>query len=236
MRPPHPILLATHLAQEHNRGTTFKEFLLMKLYYAPGACSLACHIVLEETGAPYEVEQVNLKNKTCTSGDYWQINPKGSVPALRLDDGQILSEGVVINQYIADQYPDKNLAPRAGTMERYRLMELLNHIATDLHKSYSPLFFAGRLVKDEATQNELRGNVREMVAPRLTGMNALLAGKSYLMGEDFTVADAYFYTVMTWNKSVGIDTSKWGNISAFMTRMEKRPAVQRALKAEGLLK
>lgn len=208
----------------------------MKLYYAPGTCALAPHITLEELGFVYELEQVNLKNKTCASGDYYQISPKGAVPALRMDNGEILTEGSAILQYLADLKPEKGMAPPYGTLERYRLMEVLNHISTDLHKSYTPLFFAQRYVREEKSQEELRASVREMLTPRLTGMNALLAGKNFLLGEQFTVADCYFFNIMYWNRMVGIDTSKWGNIASFMSRMEKRPSVVKAMKAQGLLK
>lgn len=208
----------------------------MKLYYAPGTCALAPHIVLEELGLVYEAEQVNLKNKTCQSGDYYQVNPKGSVPAVKMDNGEILTETAAILQYLADQRPEKNLVPAWGTTERYRVQELLNFIGTDLHKSYTPLFFAGRFVRDEKAQEELKGSIREMLTPRLTGMNAVLAAKNFLTGDHFTVADAYFFTVMTWNQNAGIDTRKWGNISSFVSRVEKRPAVMKALKAQGLLR
>jgi len=208
----------------------------MKLYYAPGTCALAPHIALEELGMVYEAEQVNLKNKTCNSGDYYQVNPKGSVPAIRMEDGGILTETVAILQYLADQTPQKGLIPAWGSIERYRVMEMLNHISSDMHKSYTPLFFPMRFVRDEKAQEELRASIREMLTPRLTNMNAVLAGKNFLMGDQFTVADCYFFTVMTWNKLVGIDTSKWGNISSYMARLEKRPGVQKAMKAQGLLR
>ena len=208
----------------------------MKLYYSPGTCALAVHIVLEELGMVYEVEQVNLRDKTTASGDYYQVNPKGAVPALRMDDGEILTEANVIMQYLADQKPERMMVPSYGTMERYRLMEMMNYISMDLHRSYSPLFAAGRLVKDEKAQEELRANIKEMLMPKLTAMNAKLAGKNFLFGESMCIADAYFYTIMTWNKHWSIDTSKWGNISSFMTRMNARPGVLKALKAEGLLK
>ena len=208
----------------------------MKLYYAPGTCALASHIALEELGMVYEAEQVNLKNKTCASGDYYQVNPKGSVPAIRMDNGEVLTEGVAILQYLGDLKPEKGIVPAWGTIERYRVMELLSHISTDLHKSYTPLFFPMRYVRDEKAQDELKGSIREMLTPRLTGMNAMLAGKNFLMGDQFTIADCYFFTIMTWNKLVGIDTSKWGNIASYMARLEKRPSVQKAMKAQGLLK
>lgn len=208
----------------------------MKLYYAPGTCALAPHIALEELGMVYETEQVNLKNKTCSSGDYYQVNPKGSVPALRMESNEILTETAVILQYLGDLIPEKNLLPAAGSVERYRVMELLNHIATDLHKTYNPLFFPARYVRDENAQEQLRGSLKEMLAPRLTGLNAFLAGKNFLMGEQFTVADCYLFTVLSWNRLVGIDTSKWGNLSSYCARIEKRPAVVKAMKAQGLLK
>lgn len=200
----------------------------MKLYLKPGACSLSPHIALEEAGLPYETEAVDLKTKVTASGaDFWKSNPKGYVPALLLDSGELLTEGAAIVQYIADQAPGKKLAPANGTIERYRLQSWLNFIGSELHKSCSPFFnpASGKEWKEIAGANLER---------RLGYVNEALEGKPYLMGEDFSVADGYLFTVLSWMKFVGIDLAKWPNLSAFQARVAARPAVQAALKAEGL--
>lgn len=195
----------------------------MKLFYAPGACSLASHIILEELGSPYEIEQVDLKHKSCASGDFFQINPKGQVPVLRMETGEFLTEGPAILQYLANQKPEAALMPKWGTVEYYRALEWLNFISTELHKSYGVLFRKN----DEFT--------REALTSRLTWVNAQLANKDWLLGKPYSVADAFLFTVLSWNKSVGIDVAKWTNLVSFNTRMKNRPAVNRALKGEGLL-
>ena len=202
----------------------------MKLYYSPGACSLSPHIVLRESGLPFQPVLASTKTHKLADGtDYYTINPKGYVPLLELDDGQRLSEGPAIVQYIADQVPEKKLAPPAGTMERYRLMELLNFISTEVHKGFSPLF-------SPATPEDFKPVIRERLLGRLTWIDSQLAGKDYLMGSDFSVADAYLFTVANWGQYVGVDISGLANLKAFMGRMMARPAVQEALKAEGLIK
>jgi glutathione S-transferase len=202
----------------------------MKLYYSPGACSLSPHIVLRESGLPFEPVLASTKTHKLADGtDYYTINPKGYVPLLELDDGQRLSEGPAIVQYIADQVPDKKLAPPAGTMERYRLMEWLNFISTEVHKAFSPLF-------SPATPEDFKPVIRERVLGRLTWIDNQLAGKDYLLGSQFCVADAYLFTVANWGQYVGVDISGLANLKAFMGRMAARPAVQEALKAEGLIK
>jgi glutathione S-transferase len=195
----------------------------MKLFYAPGACSLASRIILEELASPYEVEQVDLKHKSCSSGDFFQINPRGQVPVLRMENGEFLTEGTAILQYLANQRPEAGLIPKWGTLEYYRALEWLGFISSELHKSYGVLFKKD----DELT--------REALTRNLTWVNAQLAGKDWLLGQQFGVADAYLFTVLSWSKTVGIDTAKWSNIMGFRTRMRNRPAVNRALKAEGLL-
>jgi glutathione S-transferase len=202
----------------------------MKLYYSPGACSLSPHIVLHEAGLPFQPMLANLKTHQLADGsDYYAVNPKGYVPLLELDDGQRLSEGPAIVQYIADRVPEKKLAPAAGTMERYRLMEWLNYISTELHKGFSPLF-------NPAMPEEAKALARTRLAERFKWVDSQLAGKQYLMGDGFTVPDAYLFTVSSWAKHVGVDLSAFGNLGAYLGRVGARPAVQAALKAEGLLK
>jgi glutathione S-transferase len=200
----------------------------MKLYMKQGACSLSPHIVLEEAGLPYETEAVDLKTKvTATGADYWAINPKGYVPALLLDNGELLTEGPAIVQYLADQVPAKKLAPANGTLERYRLQSWLTFIGTEIHKSYSAFF-------NPAAGDDWKAAAKTLLERRYEYLDQQLAGKSYLMGEDFTVADAYLFTVSCWAKPLKFDLSKWSNVSAYMARVAARPAVQAALKAEGL--
>lgn len=200
----------------------------MKLYYKPGACSLSPHIVLEETGLPYEAEAVDLKTKVTASGaDFTQTNPKGYVPALVLDSGELLTEGPAIVQYLADLAPEKKLAPANGTVARYQLQSWLNFIGTELHKSCSPFF-------NPASGDAWKAIARANLERRLAHTDQALAGKPYLLGEDFSVADAYLFTVLSWMGYVGLDLSPWSNLTAFQARVAARPAVQAALKAEGL--
>lgn len=200
----------------------------MKLYIKPGACSLSPHIVLEELGLKYDREVVDLKTKQTASGsDYLAINPKGYVPALQLDGGEVLTEGPAIVQYLADSQPAKKLAPANGTVERYRMQSWLTFIGTELHKQFSPLF-------NSAAPQEWKDVCRANIERRLKYVNEQLAGKDYLMGKDFSVADAYLYTVTRWTHPVKIDISGLSHLVAFMGRMAARPGVQAALKAEGL--
>jgi len=202
----------------------------MKLYYSPGACSLSPHIVLREAGLPFTLALASTKTHKLADGtDYYGINPKGYVPLLELDSGERLSEGPVIVQYIADQVPDHKLAPANGTMARYRLQEWLNFITSELHKGFSPLF-------SPTTPEDYKPVIKDRLAGRLKWVNEQLEGRQYLMGDTFTVADAYLFTVVNWTQFVGIDISGLANLGAFMDRMRARPAVQEALKAEGLLK
>ena len=203
---------------------------MTKLYYSPGACSLSPHIALREAGLPFDLVMASTKTKQLADGtDFNSINTKGYVPLLELDDGQRLSEGPAIVQYIADQAPDKQLAPPAGTMARYRLMEWLNFITSELHKGFSPLF-------NPAMPEEAKALARTKLGERLGWVDGQLEGKSYLMGDTFTVADGYLFTVAGWGKYVGVDISGLKNLSAYLARVAARPAVQAALKAEGLLK
>ncbi len=201
----------------------------MKLYYAPGACSVSPHIALCEAGLAHEIEKVDLKEKKTASGaNYLAINPKGYIPALQLDNGEVLVEGVAIVQYIADQKPDSGLAPKAGTMERYRLQEWLTFISSELHKTFSPLFNA-------AMPDEGKKIFRDRLAMRFAYVDKQLAGKNYLMGANFNVADGYLYNMIRWARRVELDLSACPNVVAFEKRMEARPKVIEALKAEGLM-
>jgi glutathione S-transferase len=202
----------------------------MKLYFSPGACSLAPHIVLHESGLSFEGVQADLKTHTLPGGsDFYAINSKGYVPLLELDSGERLSEGPVIVQYIADQVPAKKLAPANGTMERYRLQEWLNFITSELHKGIGGLF-------NPAMPDEGKAVIRTRAIGKLKWVDAQLEGKPYLMGDALTVADPYLFTMATWTGHTGIDISGMKNLSAFQARMAARPAVQAALKAEGLVK
>jgi glutathione S-transferase len=202
----------------------------MKLYYSPGACSLSPHIVLREAGLAFTPVLASTKTHKLADGtDYYTINPKGYVPLLELDDGQRLSEGPAIVQYVADQVPDKKLIAPWGTMERYRQMEWLNFISSELHKGIGAIF-------NPALPEEAKAMARTRGAGRLEWVDQQLEGRNYLMGEHFSVPDAYLFTVANWTKFVNIDISSLTHLGAFMARMAARPAVQEALRAEGLLK
>ena len=202
----------------------------MKLYYSPGACSLSPHIALHESGLAFEAISAPTKTHKLADGtDYYTINPLGYVPLLVLDDGRQLREGPVIVQYIADQAPEKQLAPPNGSWERYKLQEWLNTIGTELHKGFSPLFTPGM-------PEEAKTMAKARLSSRLQWVDAELAGKNYLMGDNFTVADGYLFVVASWSKHVSLDIIGLINLGAFMARVGARPAVQAALRAEGLLK
>jgi glutathione S-transferase len=202
----------------------------MKLYYSPGSCSLASHISLCETGLPFEIDKLIKTTKMTEGGeDFMKINPKGYVPTIRLDDGSILTEGAAVLQYIADQKPDSGLAPRAGTMARYRLQEWLTFISSEIHKSFSPMF-------NKDAPEEVKNYARNNLTRRLGYAETQLAGKPYLMGDHFTVADAYLFVVVNWSNGVGFDLDPFPKIREYMARIAVRPAVQTAMKAEGLLK
>ncbi len=201
----------------------------MKLYFSPGACSLSPHIALHEAGLAFEPVLASTKSHKLQDGtDYYGINPLGYVPMLELDDGTRLREGPAILQYIADLVPLKNLAPAAGTMPRYRLQEWLNFIGTEMHKGFSPLF-------NPATPDEYKAVVKARLASRYTWLESELAGKEYLMGEHFNVADGYLFTITNWAKPLGIDLSPYPTVMAWHARVGARPAVQEALKAEAAL-
>jgi glutathione S-transferase len=202
----------------------------MKLYYSPGACSLSPHIALHEAGLAFEAIPAPTKTHKLPDGtDYYTINPLGYVPYLTLDDGRGLHEGPAIVQYIADQVPVKNLAPANGTYERYKLQEWLTFIGTELHRSFSPLFVP-------TTPDETKAAAITRLQGRLKWVEGELADKQYLMGDSFTVADGYLFTVTNWAQYVGLDLSPYANIVAYRARVAARPAVVAAMKAEGLLK
>ena len=202
----------------------------MKLFYSPGACSLAPHIVLHESGLTFEGVLASTKTHQLADGsDYYAVNPLGYVPFLVLADGRTLREGQVISQYIADQVPASGLAPAAGTWERYKLQEWLSFISSELHKGFSPLF-------NPATPEDYKPLVKERLLQRLTWLDGELAGKDYLMGSTFTVADAYLFTVTNWAGFVKLDIAALANLAAVRARIAARPAVQAAMKAEGLIK
>ena len=202
----------------------------MKLYYTPGACSMSPHIVLSESGLPFELVLANLRTHQLADGsDYYAVSPKGYVPLLELDNGERLSEGPAIVQYIADQVPAKQLAPANGTMARYRLQEWLNFTTSEVHKGFSPLF-------NPAMPEEAKALSRTRLVERFTWVNSQLEGKQYLMGDTFTVADAYLFTVGNWAANVDVDIKGLPVLGAYMARVAARPAVQAAMKAEGLIK
>lgn len=202
----------------------------MKLYFAPGACSLSPHIVAQEAGIPVTLVKVDLATKKLADGgDYQAINPKGYVPALQLDGGELLTEGPAIVQYLGDQKPASGLVPAAGTIERYRLQEMLGFINSELHKTYSPLF-------RPTTTPEVRKEREEYLRKRYKLVEQQLAKGPYLFGEQFTAADAYLFTVTNWSNFVKLDLSEFPNLLAFQARVAARPAVQAALVAEGLQK
>ena len=201
----------------------------MKLYYFPGACSLSPHIVALEAGIPLQLEKTDIKTKLTESGaDFGHINPKGYVPTLVLDNGEILTEGTAIVQYLADLKPESGLAPANGTLPRYRLQEMLGYINSELHKNYSPLF-------NPDTPEAARAERESYLLRRYQLIENALAKQPWLLGEQFTVADVYLFTVTNWAGHVGLDLSRFTALAAFQQRVASRPAVQAALEAEGLL-
>jgi glutathione S-transferase len=202
----------------------------MKLYYSPAACSLSPHIVLHEAGLTFDPVLVSLDSHKLKDGsNYYGYNPLGYVPLLELDNGTRLAEGPAIVQYIADQVPDKKLAPPNGTMARYQLQSMLNFITSELHKPLGALF-------SKDLHDDTRRATKERLAGRLQWLDGQLEGKQYVMGDSFSVADAYMFTVTNWGQMVGVDIAPYKNVSAVYARIAARPAVQAAMKAEGLLK
>jgi glutathione S-transferase len=201
----------------------------MKLYYTPGSCPLAPHIVLVELGLPHTIAKVDLKTKRHDGGDYLAVNGKGYVPTLELDDGQRLTEAAVILQYLADLKPEAQLAPPSGTMERYRMQELLNFLATEIHKGFGPLF------KPDSSDGE-KQRTRERLAVRFDWLANETAGRQFAFGSRFSIADAYQFTLLNWCQWTGIDLARWPALATHLARMADRPSVRQALQAEGLLK
>lgn len=202
----------------------------MKLFYAPGACSLASHIALEEAGLKFEIARVHLRTKQLTDGsDYRQIQPFGYVPALQLKNGEVLTEGPAILQYIADQAPGAALAPVNGSFARYRLQSALNFIGTELHKNFSPLF-------DPSTVDAAKDAARARLDLRLTQLQESMSDQPFMLGDQFTIADAYLFVCLNWSGLVGYDLSKFDKLTAYVARVALRPSVQAAMRAEGLIK
>jgi glutathione S-transferase len=202
----------------------------MKLYYFAGACSLSPHIVALEAGLAVTLVKIDPKTKKTESGaDYLAVNSKGPVPALQLDDGRVLTEGPAIVQYLADLKPESALAPRAGTFERYQLMEMLNYITSEVHKSFSPLF-------NPANSAETKAAFMAVLAKKFEWLSGFLSNKTYLVGNAFTAADAYLFTVLNWTGFLKIDLSEWPVLAEYKSRIGHRPKVQEAMRAEGLIK
>jgi glutathione S-transferase len=202
----------------------------MKLYYYPGACSMAVHIALREAGISFDLDKVDLaKHRTADGEDFYKINPKGYVPALRLDDGQVLTEDAVLLQYVADQKSASGLAPKAGTMERYRVMEWLNFISSEMHKTLGALF-------NPKITPEWKEDRIALFGRRCDFLVQQLGGKPYLMGDKFTIADAYLFTILGWTNLFKLDMGKWPALQSYAGRIAARPAVKEAMKAEGLIK
>lgn len=200
----------------------------MKLYYSPGACSMASHIVLHETGTAHEIEKVDLRaKKTETGADYWAVNAKGAVPALDTGEG-VLTEGPAILQFVADKAGATTLSPPAGSMARARMQEALNFVGSELHKAYSPLF-------NPALADDARTAAKALIAKKLGWLEGLLAdGRDFLTGAEFTVADAYAFVVTSWSGKLGVDLTEFPKMQAFLDRVKGRPSVVAAMKAEGL--
>jgi len=200
----------------------------MKLYFSPGACSLAPHIALREAGIEFEAVKVDTRKGTSADGaDFRKINPKNYVPVLVLDSGEVLTEGPAILQYLADRKPESGLAPAAGSMERYHVQEWLNFVATELHKGFGPLFRPG-------VPEDFKASSRERVEGRLSYVADQLIGREYLVGRGFTIADAYLYVVLGWTRAGGIDRERWPVLQGYHARIGERSAVQAARRAEGL--
>lgn len=199
----------------------------MKLYFTPGACSLAPHILLEALGLGYKPVQVDLKKHTYDGGDFYRVNPKGSVPVLGLDGGEVLTENAVILQYLADQKPEGGMLPKPGTMARYRALEWLNFIATEVHKAFGPLFRPD-------TPESFKGAVRETIGKRFGYVAQQLGEKPFLTGDRFAAPDAYFFTMLTWAPGMDINLKSWPTLQAYFERVKGLPFVRKTLNEEGL--
>ncbi len=199
----------------------------MKLFYSPGACSLGVQIVLRELGLKFDLVKVDLKSKKYEGGDFKSVNPKGYVPALLLGNGQLLTEGAIILQYLADHHPEKKLFPKYGEAGRYEALEILNFVATELHKGIGSLF--APFLDDKA-----RDGIKQKLTSRLEFLNQSLDGKDFILGQGFSVIDAYLFNVLRWAKPMGVDLSTYANIESFQSRMLGRDSVKAAMAAEGL--
>lgn len=201
----------------------------MKLYYSPGACSLASNIALHEAGLSFDLAKVDLRAKKLGDGkDYFDINPKGAVPALGLDDGEVLTENAAVLQYIADQAPASGLLPQLGDFRRYRVIEWLNYVATELHKGFGPLW-------NPTSTPEAKEATREILGKKFDYVQGQLGSGPYLMGDAFTLPDAYLFVILSWTKIHQIDVSRWPGLGAYVERVQQRPAVEAAMRAEGLV-
>ncbi len=207
---------------------------MIKFYYSKAACSLSVHIVLEELGIPYEAHSVDIRQPA--TDEYLKINPMGAVPAIIMDNGQSLTEAAVIIQYLCDMKADKGLAPKQGTMERYRFQEILNFISTEIHKGFGPLWSLDAIVQDVTAQAEAKNYFTQELGKRFDVMEAKLSTQNFLMPTGYTAVDAYAYTILNWSNYLKVDLSKWPAIKTYMDRVRSRPATEKALRAEGLLK
>ncbi len=218
------------VARSVNNQSIYRKENAMKLYYSPGACSLSPHIALLEAGLPFDLVKVDVRAKKLDNGDdYLKVNPKGQVPALGLDSGEVVTEGPVIVQMIADKSPDKHLAPARDSAERYKLLEWLNFITSELHKNFSPLF-------NPTIPDDVKAFFRDRITGKFKYADSQLAGHDYLMGKQFTVADGYLYTMLRWADAHKLDLSGLSNLMAYKARVAARPKVQEALTREGLMK
>jgi glutathione S-transferase len=218
------------VARSVNNQSIYRKENAMKLYYSPGACSLSPHIALLEAGLPFDLVKVDVRAKKLDNGDdYLKVNPKGQVPALGLDGGEVVTEGPVIVQIIADKSPDKHLAPARDSAERYKLLEWLNFTTSELHKNFSPLF-------NPTIPDDVKAFFRDRITGKFKYADSQLAGRDYLMGKQFTVADGYLYTMLRWADAHKLDLSGLSNLMAYKARVAARPKVQEALTREGLMK
>jgi glutathione S-transferase len=206
----------------------------MKLFYSPGACSMAVHIVLNELEMAFTAEKVDIPSHKWSGGDYYKVNPKGYVPCIQTDTNQTLTEGVVIMQYLADQKPEKHLVPKFGTFERYQMMETLNYLSTEVHKSFHTWFAAERLVPADGVAT-FREKAKESILKKFDYLNNLVKPGQFTCGTQFTIADAYLFTMLAWSKKLNFDMKKYPNLLGVAERIATRPGVQKTLKTEGLM-
>lgn len=208
---------------------------MMTLFYSPGSCALAPHIALVEAGLPFTLDKVNFSNRTYSGGNYRDVNPKGSVPALKLEDGKVLTECAVLLQFIADKSPGKNLIPAPGNFERYKTIEALNFIATDLHKACNPYWYADEWHTNKAASAELKKQVRKHLGRPLEFASTQIQKTGFIAGNSFSVADIYFFTILSWHPHLEMDLADWPVLNHYYKQMLERPSVQKAMKAEGLI-